>query len=231
MKGNTYPAEVFTPGAPIDKRDFFAGRIHQLERVMDTIPSPGRHPIIFGQRGVGKTSLANILGEVLPDVWAVKVNCDGSDTFGSIWERVLQKASVSFKKAAFGFSQTEIEEKTTLRTLLSHDGEIGPSHVAQVLDLLKRPAVFIIDEFDRVSDNDAKAQMADLIKNISDNNRYLTIALVGVGDSISELIGEHPSVQRNLVQIELPPMSDQELETIITKGCDLLGLKVKAAVP
>jgi len=224
------PTHVFTPGAPIDNRDFFAGRIQQLKRVIETIPSPGRHPIIFGQRGVGKTSLANMLGTILPDVWAVKVNCDGSDTFASIWERVLQKASLSFKKAAFGFSQKQIEQRITLRQLLSHDGDIGPSHVAQVLDIMKTQAVFILDEFDRVNDNEAKSCMADLIKNISDNNRHVTITLVGVGESIAELIGEHPSVQRNLVQIELPPMSGEEIKTIITKGCDLLGIKVRSGV-
>ena len=72
--------------------------------------------------------------------------------------------------------------------------------------------------------------MVDLIKNVSDNNRHVTISLVGVGESITELIGEHPSVQRNLVQIEMPPMSDEEIKTIITKGCDLLGLRVVSAV-
>ena len=112
METDVQSSEVFTPGAPIDRRDFFAGRIRQLGRVIETLPSPGRHPIIFGQRGVGKTSLANILRELLPDVWAVKVNCDGSDTFASIWERVLQKASFSFKKAAFGFSKAQIHYRT-----------------------------------------------------------------------------------------------------------------------
>ncbi len=230
METDVQPSEVFTPSAPIDRRDFFAGRIRQLGRVIETLPSPGWHPIIFGQRGVGKTSLANILRELLPDVWAVKVNCDGSDTFASIWERVLQKASFSFKKAAFGFSKAQIEKHTSLRAFLSYEGAIGPSHVAQVLDLVKTKAIFIIDEFDRVSNSEAKSYMVDLIKNVSDNNRHVTISLVGVGESITELIGEHPSVQRNLVQIEMPPMSDEEIKTIITKGCDLLGLRVVSAV-
>ena len=28
----------------------------------------------------------------------------------------------------------------------------------------------------------------------------------------------------------MPPMSDEEIKTIITKGCDLLGLRVVSAV-
>ena len=72
---------VFTPGFPINHRDFFKGRVQQIKRILDTIPSPGRHPIVFGQRGVGKTSLVNILAELLPSFLSVKITCDGSDTF------------------------------------------------------------------------------------------------------------------------------------------------------
>lgn len=230
MASPSHVTQVFTPGAPIDKRDFFAGRTRQIQRVIDTIPSPGRHPIIFGQRGVGKTSLANILGELLPDIFCVKINCDGSDTFTSIWDRVLQKASVRFKKAAFGLRPEEIEAKTTLRSFLKQNGIIGPAQVASVLELLKSHAVFILDEFDRVGEPQVRAHMADLLKNVSDNNRRVTIVLVGVGESIAELIGEHPSVQRNLVQIELPPMRDDEIQTIITKGCEVLDIEVPPPV-
>ncbi len=230
MSDILHPAQVFTPGAPVNKKDFFAGRIRQIQRVVETIPSPGRHPIIFGQRGVGKTSLANILGELLPEIWAVKVNCDGSDTFASIWDRVLQKASIAFKKAAFGLSPHEVTERENLRSFIPHDNEIGPSDVAGVFDLLQRHAVFVLDEFDRVGDEDARSQMADLIKNLSDNNPNVTVVLVGVSGSITGLIGEHPSIQRNLVQIELPPMSKDEITAIITGGCNVLQLNPTADV-
>ena len=224
MAETLYPDQIFTPGAPVNRRDFFAGRVRQIKRVVDTIPSPGRHPIIFGQRGVGKTSLANILGELLPEILAVKVNCDGSDTFSSIWERVLAKASYAFREAAFGLNPQEVTKMKSLRSLIPHENDIGPSDVAAVFELLKTHAVFIIDEFDRVGGDETKSQMADLIKNLSDNNSRVTIVLVGVGDSITGLIGEHPSVQRNLVQIELPPMTEDELTAIIRRGCDLIGL-------
>ena len=224
------PVAVFTPGAPVNNKDFFAGRITQIRRVVDAIPSPGRHPLIFGQRGVGKTSLANILRDLLPDVWSVKVNCDGADTFTLIWDRVLQKASIGFKKAAFGLLQEDVTEYVSLRSFVPHNNPIGPSDVADVFAKLQTHAVFILDEFDRVGGEDAKSQMADLIKNVSDNNANVTIVLVGVASSIPGLIGEHPSVQRNLVQIELPPMSDQEIGDIVKKGCGTLGLTLLEGV-
>ncbi len=223
--------DVFTPGAPVDKREFFAGRVKQIQRVVDTIPSPGRHPMVFGQRGVGKTSLANILSELLPDVWTVKINCDSTDTFTSIWNRVLQKASISFKKQAFGFSPDEIQSHTSLRDYIGPEGDVSPSEVAEVLTVVESQAVFILDEFDRVCQDQAKSHMADLIKNLSDNAHGVTVVIVGVGASISELVGEHPSIQRNLAQIELPSMNDDELKEIITKGCHKLGLQIDQQIP
>lgn len=193
------PRTIFTPGAPISQRDFFRGRIAQISRVIEAIPSPGRHPIIFGQRGVGKTSLANILAHLLPNALAVKVTCDGSDTFKSLWNRILQSATVSFKEQAFGFNREAAEQHTSLAAYLGRDNGVSPSDVAGVLAVVQQRAVFVLDEFDRVEDEQTKRYMADLIKVVSDNIPTVTIVLVGVSDSITGLIGHHPSIERNSV--------------------------------
>lgn len=77
---------VFSPAAPVDERDLFAGRITQLRRVIDVVNQRGQHAIIFGERGVGKTSLANVISSYLGSVEGVSilaphVNCDASDDF------------------------------------------------------------------------------------------------------------------------------------------------------
>lgn len=221
---------VFTPGFPINHRDFFKGRLVQIQRILETVPSPGRHPIIFGQRGVGKTSLVNILNDLLPDFFAVKITCDGSDTFKSIWNRVLQKATIAFKEKAFGFTREESEHKTSLTAFLGKDNGISSADVAGVLAMLQQRAIFILDEFDRVSAGVVKTALADLIKNVSDNNPNATLIVVGVGENINDLIGEHPSVARNLVQIEMPVMKGDEIKEIVVKGGERLGIQVHSEV-
>lgn len=227
---------VFTPGFPINQQDLFRGRIPQLKKIMDTIPSPGRHPIIYGQRGVGKTSFVNILTHFfLRGQTAVKVTCDGSDTFKSIWNRVFQKVTVDFKERSFGFSRQESERRVNLASFLGRPESeplngVTPADVADVLSLLKVRAIFVIDEFDRVSEAVAKVGLADLIKNLSDNNPNATLILVGVGESISDLIGEHPSIARNLVQIEMPLMADSEIKEIVAKGAEKLNVEINADV-
>ncbi len=56
---------VFTPNTPVSEKDMFSGRKDQIYKVLDVIFQTGQHAIIFGDRGVGKTSLANILSGVM----------------------------------------------------------------------------------------------------------------------------------------------------------------------
>jgi len=222
---------VFTPGYPVQQKDLFSGRAQQLDRTIESLMAPGRHPVIFGQRGVGKTSLANILGQALQKLICVKVSCDGSDTFATIWNRVFYTASVSFKQQTLGFISNESTKSVTLADALGHDPNTAkPAEIADLLRRIGGYCVVILDEFDKVADAQTKSAFADLIKIVSDTAERVTIVLVGVAENIHELIGEHPSIDRNLVQIELPLMSDQEIRGIFETGMGKLGLSVDASV-
>ena len=223
--------QVFTPGYPVSQKDMFAGRMEQLQRVVETFHAPGRHPVLFGQRGVGKTSLANVLVQILKDMLAVKVSCDGADTFATIWNRVLVTASVKFKQKAFGFTGEESERSLTLGQALGHDpNSTKPAEIADLLRRMNAPVAIILDEFDKLTDPSIKSQFADLIKIVSDTAPLVTIVLVGVAENIHELVGEHESIQRNLVHVELPLMSEAEIEIIFTKGLERLGFGVTPSV-
>jgi ATP-dependent Clp protease ATP-binding subunit ClpA len=52
--------DAFSPGAPIQERELFAGRANELQALMDAVMQRGRHAVLFGERGVGKTSMVNI---------------------------------------------------------------------------------------------------------------------------------------------------------------------------
>jgi hypothetical protein len=60
--------------------------------------------------------------------------------------------------------------------------------------------------------------MADTIKLFADSDVGSTIVLVGVAESIGELIAEHQSISRNLDQIRVEQMKPAELAEIIDKG-------------
>jgi Cdc6-like AAA superfamily ATPase len=224
--------KIFTPGFPVQLKDLFSGRSDQLNRTIEALAAPGRHPVIFGQRGVGKTSLANILGQVVEkQLIATKVSCDGNDNFVTIWNRVLQSATITFKQQAFGFSQEDALQTITLGYALGHDSTTAkPAEIANLLSRVQDICVIILDEFDKISDHQTKTAFADLVKIVSDTTPLITIIFVGVAQNIHELIGEHPSIDRNLLQIELPLMSDTEIREIFEKGMEKLGISIESSV-
>jgi energy-coupling factor transporter ATP-binding protein EcfA2 len=86
-------SRVYSPAAPIDTQDLFAGRTEQIQLAGQAVHTRGQHAIIFGERGVGKTSLANILKSFLGDekTLVVKLNCHQSDSFYQLWHSALSE--------------------------------------------------------------------------------------------------------------------------------------------
>src|SRR3989304_10054062 len=99
---------VFTPGSPIDAKAMFSGRTKQLRQLIDAINYKGHHAVLYGERGVGKTSLANVFSEFLGSsskaVLAPRVNCDSSDTYTTLWQKAFSKIRFSGAKTDLGFS-------------------------------------------------------------------------------------------------------------------------------
>lgn len=79
--------------------------------------------------------------------------------------------------------------------------------------------MIVIDELDRLDDDDSLTLLADTLKALSDHAVRSTLVLVGVGNSMGELIGEHASIVRNIAQIEMPRMEPDELRAVLRKGC------------
>jgi Cdc6-like AAA superfamily ATPase len=216
---------VFTPTSPINAQDLFAGRDEQLRQIVDVINQPGQHAILFGERGVGKTSLANVFAGYLNStpVLAPRINCDVGDTFDSVWRKVLEQAKLTRQRPGFGFNATP-------QTEIVHDGELlgpvaTPDSVRRCLATLATvfTPVIVIDEFDRL-DVEPRRAFADTIKGLSDHAVGATILLVGVADSVDQLLAEHQSVQRALAQVRMPRMSTDELMSVITKGLEKLEM-------
>ena len=79
--------------------------------------------------------------------------------------------------------------------------------------------MIIIDEMDRIGNKEETTTLlADTIKTLSDHSIDSTLILVGVADSVNELIHEHKSTERALAQIHMPRMSDPELFEILKKA-------------
>jgi len=224
-------ARVFTPGSPLNERELFAGRVDQVNQIVDAIIQKGYHVVLYGDRGVGKTSLSNMLVSFLEDIGQDKlvmprVNCDASDNYASLWTKVLRNIRVPTTRPSIGFTASRDKNTQDALEFLPEE-QVTPDDVRRVLEELSRDVkvVVIFDEFDRLQDDASTIMMADTIKGLSDNGVDATIVLIGVADSVDALIGAHQSIERNLVQVLLPRMSRAEVEQIVTKGLSKLGLR------
>ena len=65
----------FSPSAPIDSLALFAGRLQQINTMLNAITQRGQHAILYGERGVGKTSLARIMNEVVSRAQIGRITC------------------------------------------------------------------------------------------------------------------------------------------------------------
>lgn len=223
--------QVFRPGAPIDRYTLFAGRSEQVQNVINGITQRGQHVIIYGERGVGKTSLANILSDLFTgrdaSLGYVRVNCDKQDTFSTLFHKVFRELTITVPKQPLGFHTENQYQQLSLDSILPVD--ISPEDVRYWFQKLGDWNIVVIDEVDRMVDPNTTALLADTIKTLSDHSSGSTIVLVGVADSVDELILEHRSVERALVQVQMPRMTVEELSEIIDKALEQLEMEIESA--
>lgn len=222
--------KVFRPAGPIDQQALFRGRFDQLARVNSLIHEVARHGIIFGERGVGKTSLAAVSADIVSDDWLpVRINCDTSDKFASLWEKVIDRLLTLAGVHADDEGLVAAIEQTV--EMLSFD-QIGPGRVNAALTVLAtaRPPLLIFDEFDRIQMDGVGVLMADTIKGLADQLTRATIIVVGVADDVESLITEHASVSRSLAQVRMPRMAVDEIGEIIGSGFHALDLTAPSEV-
>lgn len=221
-------ATVFSPRTPVSTRALFAGRWKQMNALIDAVAQPGLHAVVFGERGVGKSSLANIIRPLLDVVdkstqhLVVKVNAHQGDSFASVWVKAFDEITFTQDKPGLAFSRTTEQIQVPLREALGVGDEPSVDVVRKVLARLPG-SVFVIDEFDRLP-RKYSAPFTDLIKALSDHAIASTVVLVGVAETVDGLVKEHSSIPRALVQIPMPRMSTAELKEILLKAGETLGM-------
>jgi len=223
-------AEAFRPSAPIDRRSLFSGRTDQIAELFSVVAQPGQHAVVYGERGVGKTSLAAVVAELLASsgVLTARATCDSGDDFSSVWRKALSEIALHTETRGIGFAATTTDVATPASAVLG-DAVVTPHMVARALEALAqpRPLAIFLDEFDRLSAGGDRALFTDTVKLLSDHAAAATLVLVGVGDTIDELLREHRSIERALVQVRMPRMSRDELAEVARRGIEAAQMTIE----
>ncbi|MEO3750162.1 AAA family ATPase [Streptomyces sp. B6B3] len=212
---------VFVPSAPVSDQELLAGRTEQLFRLIEMTRTAGAHAAIYGERGVGKTSVASVFELMIHgEFFATRMNCSAEDDFASLWlsmaDFISEEAGVS---GAFNPSEIEQAREALAYSQTAND-------IARFLKRLseKKSLVLLFDEFDVVGDSRISEQFANLMKALSDLRIQAHIVVIGVAEDIDALLEGHASVARGLQQVKMPRLSDDELRDIIIRGSRKLNL-------
>ena len=198
-------------GAPVSEEDLFAGRLVEVRRILEAALEPSRHVILYGERGVGKTSITNVFwkryNKTLQTVVAARVQADPSDTFSSLWIKALDELVGVASDLG----------KESLVPISNDYSQVTPDILRREFQKCQAAAIpiLIIDEFDKIVDEDARVLTANVIKYLYDYTVNLTVIIVGVAEDVSGLLSDHESIRRALTQIKLERMSPDEMRSVI----------------
>jgi Cdc6-like AAA superfamily ATPase len=228
--GHAALREAFTPTRPKQQGGAFFGRYAQMQRIIAAIEEERAHVVLYGERGSGKTSLANIIAAKADEAGylVLKFACSSAVTFEDLFRSLLRRIPATF--LADGVGATSRAGISNFEELLP-PGEIGVAELAGVFARLHdKHVILVIDEYDRVTNATTKNKLAELIKNMSDASAPVTLLLIGVAEDVDELLGKHPSLQRTLVTLPLPLMAEREIDGIIAGGEERSGLSFAPGV-
>jgi uncharacterized protein len=233
---------IFLPSSPIKLRDQLRGREQQYERTQETLRIPGRSAFIYGERGVGKSSLAwtAAFGFNSSDQDPIRVPCHPQITFGRLIAQIAKRMHDQLDDGRRVKKVTELGLKTSLVTLMHRiesTAEEPPKtvDVNDAVELLeglvpKRDGiqrVIIVDELDATNDPLFRSDIAYFIKQLGDSQAHLKFIFAGIAENVSDLLVHHESAQRCMATIKLDRLPMNVLRDIIVEGFKQLGISVK----
>ena len=211
--------DAFTPSQPVRDPTMLAGREELLTNMIRAIEDQRLHLVLFGDRGMGKTSLLHVLSNLASEARYIVhySSCDEGSDFSDIFRAAADQVPLLYHRDHKP-TGAATEGGATLASLLPEQ-KLAPRHVTDVFARLTGTRVLIIlDEFDRSAPGLFRRQVAELIKNLSDRSTRVQLVVAGVAANLTELIEHIPSIRRNIVGLAVPNMTREEVADLIRKG-------------
>jgi Cdc6-like AAA superfamily ATPase len=233
--------KTFLPSQPIRTHELLRGREGPLKRTLETLEIPGRSVFIFGERGVGKTSLAQTSAYMFNTSAGepVLTSCHPDVSFNKLITQITRKLLclpvVHGKRRAV----TEVKVGTSMAGLLHRietESDFVPSSIDanEAVDLLNEVTrgidgnnlVVVIDELD-VAPAQFRTNLAYFIKQLGDQECAVKFIFAGIGETAEDLLERHESASRYLATIKLDRLPIDVLQQVIVNGFE----RIQSPVP
>ena len=222
-------AEALSASQPVTSRDRFAGRFELLEALIAAVEQQRAHVVVYGERGIGKTSIIHMFAEAAREARYLVLysSCGVAATFDDMFRSFAAQLPLLYH-ARISPTAEEAEHQRTFADLIGS----APLDARQLAELFAQVVgtrvIVVLDEYDRVADINFRREVAELIKNLSDRAARVQIVLTGVASNLEELIGFTPSIRRNIVGLPVGPMRDEEVREILANAEEATGLSFPA---
>jgi Cdc6-like AAA superfamily ATPase len=241
--------EVFTPGAPMRTKTFFFGREQEFNDLSRSLKRPGIHPIVVGNRGVGKTTLVDLALQKLSDT-VVSVTCNSKMDFYEFGSSLLTQLGISLPAtetteenskaggAKGNFGMASLDSTGQRKTIVKRSAPAGRSLSAwAVYEALRdygKRVIVVVDEYESIGNkhDDFHDGVASLIKTLADNSRRCDtrVIVIGVAASAEALLGKHESIERNAREIYLRTLRMEDVKDFLDAAEEHLGFQFKNQV-
>ncbi len=217
--------DAFTPSHPVAHAQKFAGRRDLLGQLIHLIEDQQLHVVLYGDRGIGKTSILRIVANLARDAeYHVSYASCGSDTsFDSLFRQFARELSLLFH-ADYPPTHEDVEAGRNFADLMGTK-DLTVADVTALFEKVQGTQVLlIVDEFDRVASLRMREQIAEVIKNLSDRGAPIQFFIAGVASNLTALVSHIPSIRRNLIGLPVSPLDEEETAQILEAGARQSGL-------
>ena len=210
--------EHVRPSEPIDTIELLKGRQEELDEIKRALFARGRNIFIYGDRGIGKSSLAQTAAFLYhsSDSSIIQIGCTRSSTFlgimAAIAKRVadclntetLVKTGINLKIFHLEYQHKQ-SQKIDTPSILNMDDALDL--IMDISVIHSEKPIVVIDEFDAIAEPEERFLFAEFLKKMGDSKVHVPIIFSGIATSLDDLLGGHLSSIRQLKPIELKPIS------------------------
>jgi hypothetical protein len=219
-------ADALSASQPVTTRERLAGRIDTLSSLIAAVEQQRAHVVLYGERGIGKTSLVHVFAETAREARYLVLygSCGVEARFDDMFRTFAREIPLLYNSNVSPTAD-EREHNRSFADLLGPD-PVDPRELADLFQkIVGTRIILILDEYDRVADPAFRRDVAELIKNLSDRAARVQLLLTGVASNLDELIGFTPSIRRNIVGLAVGPMGETELREILGRAEEATGLE------
>jgi hypothetical protein len=222
-------ADALSASQPVTVRERLAGRADTLAALIAAIEQQRAHVVLYGERGIGKTSLVHVFAETAREARYLVLygSCGVEAKFDDMFRTFAAEIPLLYH-AGVSPTADESEHNRSFAGLLGSQ-PVDPRELADLFQkVVGTRIILVLDEYDRVADPAFRRDVAELIKNLSDRAARVQLILTGVASNLDELIGFTPSIRRNIVGLAVGPLAEPDLLEILLRAEDATGLRFTA---